>query len=943
MNERVRVVDSGRDVHRSELEPVPAWSREASTVWGKTSGQDPGAWMPLVQHLDDAGRMAALLWDDWLPASVRRVIELGLPEGSRDGRSLVSWLAGIHDVGKSSPVFSSQVPHLADRMRDLGAQVSPLITRADRKMARHAAVGQVALEQWLKHGFSAPPDVRASYASVVGTHHGQAPTSAELVAITRRRDLVGEGVWDDVRREILTTISRRSRAVEHLPVWCGQVLPTRVQVLVTAVVIVADWMASSQDHFELVTEPCTGPERAARAWADLGLPGPWEATADTDDVADLLTGRFPQLAGLAVRPVQQLCHDVAARRGGPALMVVEAPMGVGKTEAALLAAEVMARRSGMGGVFMGLPSMATSDAMYARLIEWIDHLPGEGSTSTFLAHSKAGHNQIWQGLLREARLAEISDEDAPADHTIARAVSWLNGRKRGVLANFVVGTIDQALFAALSVKHVMLRHLAMAGKVVILDEVHAADAYMRVYLERTLSWLSAYGVPVILLSATLPSTQRRHLVEAYASSWGHHLPDGGVGAYPLVTVADSTGIEQYPVPGPHQHKSVAVHSIDDDDQTLLELLAERLPEGGCVGIIRNTVARAQHTYRLLRQVYGEDVVLLHSRFLGPDRALREQRLREFLGRDGSRRPTRLIVVGTQVLEQSLDVDFDLMLSDVAPVDLVLQRAGRLHRHSRPRPPMMQEATLLLTGISGWQLDGPMFESGLTAVYPEALLLRACAALDLHRVGSSNDLGFPQDIRDRVERAYSASPGMPAGWEARAVELDERHRREMAASVGRAAAFLLPDLPDYEQPLVDFFSSWAAADAEDRQGSAAVRDGADSLEVVVVRRKDGGVWSMPGEGRYADRQLPDIGPPPLPLAKALSGCTLRLPAAFCQPWLIDRVIDELEDMGFPDWQQSSWLQGQLVLVLDEEFKASLAGFELEYDTDLGLIHSRETRR
>lgn len=200
---------------------------------------------------------------------------------------------------------------------------------------------------------------------------------------------------------------------------------------------------------------------------------------------------------------------------GPGVMVVEAPMGIGKTEAALAAAEVLAYRFHCGGLIVALPTMATTDAMFGRVLAWVRSLPSPHQLSMYLAHSKAALNDE-AGTLPRHCAGHLYDEQGKAS-AAAVAMGWLSGRKKGVLSTFVVATIDQVLFGALRSRHLALRHLALAGKVVIVDEVHAADAYMRAYLCRALQWLGAYGTPVVLLSATLPPDQREELLNAYES------------------------------------------------------------------------------------------------------------------------------------------------------------------------------------------------------------------------------------------------------------------------------------------------------------------------------------------------------------------------------------------------------------------------------------------
>lgn len=915
------------------------WSAPAAAVWGKSSKDDLASWLPLVQHLTDAAAVAGYLWDHWLPAHVKRRIEAALPVEARDGRALVCWLTGVHDCGKASPAFSCQVMHLADRMRAFGADV-PVIRTAEHRMASHALVGQIALEEWLQERYGAKPRQSKAFGGVVGAHHGMPQRSAVLSEVRRRRDLMGTGVWEEIRTEILDRMSDLTGVDDLLPHWCRTGIDVPAQMLVTGVVIVADWIASDENRFPYLDRPVPSGERAARAWAELALPPAW-AVAETVSGPNALFGaRFPAV-GSSARPLQVASHEVAASVDGPCLMILEAPMGQGKTEAALMAAEVLAARFGLGGLFFGLPSMATSNAVFSRVLDWIEHLPGEGATSAFLAHSKAELDEEYAGLVHDAHVREVYDETEQTEPgtVIAIVDSWLQGRKKGVLANFVVGTIDQVLFASLSSKHLMLRHLALVGKVVVIDEVHAADDFMRVYLTRVLEWLGAYGVPVVLLSATLPSAQRRELVSAYRGVETAGGDDEALG-YPSITLATTVEVRHHPIAGSSSGTTVTVLPIGDEPDELGTLLESLLTGGGCAAVIRDTVDRAQQAYLRLAERFGTDqVVLVHSRFLAQDRAAREADLRHRLGPEGAARPQRLIVVGTQVLEQSLDVDFDVMVSDIAPIDLLLQRSGRLHRHRRDRPVGLESPRLYLTGIGGWGESGPVFDRGCVAVYREARLLRACLALGLAGPARAA-IEVPGDIRRLVESGYDVDLEAPAAWRERLGAADLKLAEELTSARARARTYCIDEVPVDGDELLDAYPSLTVETNEDRQGGASVRDGDDGLEVLVVRREGGEIRTMPGVLREEGVQIPAIGSPDPQVAKEIATSSVRLPAAMTGPWAIDRVIADLETHGFPNWQQSGWLRGQLVLVLDEDLTAEVAEFRLGYDHDLGLTVTKE---
>ncbi|WP_458078703.1 CRISPR-associated helicase Cas3' [Streptomyces sp. EMB26] len=666
-----------------------------------------------------------------------------------------------------------------------------------------------------------------------------------------------------------------------------------------------------------------------------------------------------------------LARDMEA----PGLMIVEAPMGEGKTEAALAVAEIFAARSGAGGVFFALPTMATSNAMFPRLLDWLNRLPGVAGSphSVHLAHSKAALNEEFTGLMaRKGRVTAVGvDETAPASgqkpdarHRAGAelvAHTWLRGRKKAMLASFVAGTIDQLLFAGLKSRHLALRHLAVAGKVVVIDEAHAYDTYMSVYLDQVLSWLGAYRVPVVVLSATLPATRRRELVEAYAGqagagiSWGADVPD----AYPLVTAVPPGGAAPLVRRPQASARSTTVHvePLVDDLNVLADRLENDLADGGCVLVIRNTVKRVLTTARVLRNRFGtENVTVAHSCFVDLDRADKDSTLLDLFGspeRTDARPSGPHIVVASQVAEQSLDVDFDLLVSDLCPVDLLLQRMGRLHRHRRGhdqerRPPRLRTARCLVTGVD-WTAAVPAPVRGSVAVYGRYALLRAAAVLRPHLDGvTRRPVQLPTDISPLVQSAYGEGPVGPEDWQKvmkDAAEQFERHRSDQAK---RAAVFRLGDVGKPGRPLFGWLAAGVGDTDDTPAGRAQVRDSRDSLEVVVVqRRRDGCLATLPWlkpDGRKRQRagvELPQDATPTSFAARTAASCGLRLPLQFSGETM-DRAIEELEQLYLPNWQgkDSPWLSDQLILALDEDCHTRLAGFSLRYSPEDGLEVTRD---
>ena len=287
-----------------------------------------------------------------------------------------------------------------------------------------------------------------------------------------------------------------------------------------------------------------------------------------------------------------------------------------------------------------------------------------------------------------------------------------------------------------------------------------------------------------------------------------------------------------------------------------------------------------------------------------------------------------------MLEQSLDVDFDLLVSDIAPMDLLLQRIGRLHRHDRARPPRLRDAVCLVTGVDSWDDDGPRFSRGVDLVYEPDALMRTAALLDDLLPGG---ISIPQDIPRLVRQAYQEPFPWPDAWTAggEKAALDARSNRQLAAT--RAMAFRLAD-PFGASSLMKGLTDMASSDPENTRGHASVRDSEDSIEVIVVQQSGSGHRLLDDIGEYSGTELPLFGAPDGDLARAVASCTVTLPRSLSNPWDIDRTIAELEaaPIDLSSWQTSPWLRGQLVLVLDVHGNSTLLGHPLHYDRDQGLI-------
>lgn len=940
------------------------WPRSGWSVWAK-SGDEMG-WLSLPQHMIDSADIASILWEEWLAPAQRGLISGAFGWSEEAARRVVAWLVGSHDIGKADPKFLRQIEHqpkytyLLDKIAAAGM---PLETDSVfEKALPHSVLSHAVIADFLHRAKSAKPTSARTWASVSGAHHGL-PVDPTAAGYAFRYLKTLDPRWRDMHRDLLESLADHTGAEGPLQRIAAVRLDPQAQMVITGLTIMTDWIASNADVCPMTSSGrSTAPDRARRAVDAIRLTSPWTPLApNTGTPSGDFARRFSWPEDRTARPSQVAAVELCAslRSGQSAMLVIEAPMGEGKTEAALLGAEVLAERGGSSGVMVAAPTTATADGLLNRVTRWAQSTTTAARpVSLFLGHSRSRLNPE----MRRLRFQGIG-EDPVAERSVAH--QWLSGRKKGILSNVVVGTVDQVLFMALQSRHVMLRHLGLSGKVVIIDEVHAYDTYMSSYLITALHWLGRYGSGVVLLSATLPASRRHDLMEAYrsglegkpltaASAEVESRPDF---SYPRLSLVTSSR-EETAAPAPAgASTSVQLSTIDDDEDALRRALHRTRDDGGCTAVICSTVSRAQDVYRIAQEMVGEEAALLHAQFTASHRLAAERRLLDELGPGASRghgRPGRRIVVATQVIEQSLDLDFDLLITDIAPADLILQRMGRLHRHRRPaedRPHWAQAPRTIIRGMSAPSPQtAPEFAAGIAYVYPEPLLLSSIEALGL--IPGESTLSLPADIPRIVHAAYEA-PQVPSAWSEHYAEQQRLWEESEDRSRLRARNFQLKAA--HRGTLTSCFAGPSGSIDESDQigeqmGLARVRDADPSIEVIPV--------CVHGESYTPlligqDAECPDpvpAGIPPSPaVEQLLAGSTLRLPGRFGDsqsrgPEQLDQLLDELEQQTDSAWMQSSLLRGQLMLRFNENLRTTLAEHELEYDADLGLIdHTHDVWR
>lgn len=866
-------------------------------LWAKSDRDGTGH--SLVGHLLDTGLVAKRLLLS-RPGLEQAFVaeELGLEQ--EEACRLLAIMTALHDIGKATPVFQAKWPEGAPA-EALNAQLADV---------PHGRASGIILHDWLlRCGYR--KRLANSLANAVAIHHGRRLPANYKAAETFDPRSIGFGSsrWETWHERIADDVSG---AFGGLPA-CGhrKYLRGRTWALLAGLASVADWIASSLPHAQAVTEPAKYiesrlPEVEERitgiGWPDSGA---WYST-------DVPGQSFEKLffADFKPRPLQSTMADLAGGVQEPGLFVIEAPMGEGKTEAALFAA---VQPAGRRGTYLALPTQATSDAMHARMTEFVrrhESRPLEIS----LAHSGA---KLRTALPQAAE--PVVAEAAEADR---EAQSWFSQGRRELLTVVGVGTVDQALLGILPVKHFFVRLWGLAGKTVILDEVHAYDTYTSELIAVLVEWLASVDCSIILMSATLPLQTRQQLLAAFRRGRGGtegaaaELPADA--QYPLIARADDGGVEFRSFTA-EPRKPVELSAVPHAVEEVGALLESLVADGSATAAIVNTVGRAQELYEYCRG-RGITATLLHGRMPLGERQRREQQVVARFGPAGDAAERKGLVIGTQVLEQSLDIDFDVMVSDLAPVDLLLQRAGRMHRHvGRTRPDSSAEPRLYIAGLAGNE-PGLPDPPALETVYSKLIMLRTALVL-----ADCRQLRLPGDLHRLVQTVYGEDTlAVPAELQAAMSEAVAEHESAKAADEQTAKTFSLA-LPFGPCP-----ESWGEAGSDidaHEWGSMLVPTRLfDESVVVVPLLSQGESWVLP-DGSMA---FPRNWRPGNPGRFAV--------AAFRQQLRIQRksLLRRLKAEQVPDWWKKLRLIRYFVPLCFGEDGKAIVDDSIIWDAELGIV-------
>lgn len=927
--------------------------------WGKTpkAGEPAERFHPAVFHMLDVALVAEALLRDGAPR-LRNAL-LYAWQGC-DPAALLAWLPFLiatHDLGKIAAAFQGQVDPQRERLAQVGVQLS-----AKKADLYHAEISAYWLHEELQRREPGVADgLIWALRDAMGGHHGRfAEATMRQIGQRLKASERGEDRWPTWREQCYTLLRKLLAPPGDLAAIGSPDTVRPATVALTGFIVWCDWMGSNEHDFPAT--PSLAPDaylvlcrtRASRALELHRL----RASRPAPQYPGFQSV-FPDIG--SPRPLQGLIDTLpGAGLEAPSLTVIEAPTGEGKTEAALALARRIAAARGIDEIFFALPTMATGNQMFTRLERLYQQLyPGQGAVR--LTHSQAF--AIEDDLRRRVALSPDADRYDPEGRSADAALEWFAGAKKAMLAPFGVGTVDQVELGGLNVRHYALRLFGLAGKVVVIDEVHAYDAYMSAILDHTLTWLAGLGCAVILLSATLPAGRHRALAKAFLGGLPQARADDRNDPYGRSALRPNAPHDaseptapalpaELPYPALSRYGAGAAYQAScavfrgeqrftlrlSDQRTADEeaaYLIDLVRDGGAVARLCNRVDDAQAIYQaLIDRLPAGDRILLHARFPLKDRKRREEAIEQLVGKTTARTADQpLIIVGTQVLEQSLDYDVDVMVSDFAPIDLLLQRAGRLHRHSRAgrRPARHAEPALEVTlpqdaaGTPDWSRWKP--------IYDPYILWRSLATLREGMADERRTIVLPRDYRPLIEAVYDDRT--PTGPYAESIaRAYVAYRTSIDEQQAKACVPLIPAMVSGDAITED----GGRAFIEDEAGQAAswqlakTRLG-DRITLVPVYTSDGELTLDPhGTIRLSADTRPDLEQQKDLLNHAVPISDRRIIAAY---------RDERRERGlrwpWPEREIPALVRSLHPLRLDRHtHSATIAGRTLRLDPNLGLV-------
>lgn len=616
----------------------------AKKLWAKLNPKKS-----LIDHMLETGIVAECLMNGLFKPLVNRLVELaGINEPVL--KQQIIFICAMHDIGKAHPVFQGRDNETNEILRGYELNQETVST-----MFRHEEYAEKMIKQTDLFGLDADTRSKLMIRQIISLHH-QKEKEREEKDFVEIKSKISER-WGNIQKYIYNYIKEifPCEKIEFPDaVFKNQKTKFAVENGILGILITSDWIASNNEAMD---------NKTIKDFSDVGQYLDWKQKVVTVFLfgENLTRSAFPDTRSFDSlfhfgdgRPVQRDVVNIV-QKNNIKLMLIESGCGSGKTEAALYAASVLGNKNGLSGIYMGLPTGTSAEAIQGRVDDFLSELH---MRKTKLYTSKSM-------LLRE-------NNTEP---------SWTDVSRQRLLAPSAVGTVDQVMTAARLVRFESVRMAGLSSKVLIIDEIHAYDAYMITVIERLLQICNVLGTPIILLSATLPVSTKKKLFSTIIDESDIDVHSG----YPLISyvTADNEFYEcQSESHEPDKNIECESLPILNDYESIAELAVKNVECGGCECVIMNTVSDAINVYDSIKKITNDDcnVILYHARMPEKTKDEKIKKILKWCGKDRNERPERAIIVGTQVLEQSIDIDVDYMITAICPVDLLLQRIGRYHRH-----------------------------------------------------------------------------------------------------------------------------------------------------------------------------------------------------------------------------------------------------------------------
>lgn len=856
-------------------------------IWGKTN-----PYHPLLFHLIDTGNIAYALLDAKAFQYQFHLLSKATGCLENDLKYWISYIIALHDIGKCTALFQAKAERkYLEPLIEAGIPFSTL----ENVNYRHEAFSGIWIQKHLIKKFGWGKHAARTIASCLRGHHGDFLSKF----IKETHEL--KPIWSVLRGTIVSILQELflSSMSSKKFSWKPNDFPHQsvTGVLLSSLIILSDWICSNNSLFiNPLQNNAFGTvqgknnvngksksvaffrkmvpfvksannyrdismEQAKRAVESMGFntTHKWEPDASFKNLWN-----FNML-----RPIQACCENLVKQvQNLPDIFIIEAPMGEGKTEAALYIASILIARRSLAGMYIALPTAATSNQMHKRVNEFMEVHKVNSISNARLIH---GMSWFQDDEYTPNYSSTIIGEPRTDDKLSTIAFQWFKPRRRALLSPYAVGTVDQSMLSVLRVKFGVLRLLGLSGKVLVIDELHAYDAYMSRIIIKLLKWAKELHIPVILLSATLPLSKKKMLLKASGMDISNISNDDedNMLAYPLITAGKKDGtIISFHVEGGSTIKNLFQLKLHynclGDSETIAKIAFAAVIDGGCLCIIANTVRSAQEIYSKIVELDNKDFDdelncrLFHARFKASDRNLIEKMVLNDFGKGSLKqpdeegfhlRPKKSILVATQVVEQSLDLDFDEMITEIAPIDAILQRSGRMWRHKgrKNRPKDESILHVILPALDS-------FSFGSTGkVYNPYLLLKT-----LNVLHGRENIKIPDDIRTIVEEVYEDN-GLDVNSEPVPHEIlikyKKKREKQILEDSSSASRYLISE-PDPNKFLIARQSGFSFDEEEKRNNYFHVqtRLGDITEKIILLDDNDSLILNLEAKDRPVKKKL-----------------------------------------------------------------------------------------